>query len=92
MPSNYLLNCRVCGLLQDEPPWGADGMCPNFIICSCCGVEFGYGDANDVGAKRWRARWLAGGAKWANLKEMPAGWDLERQLKLIPPAFRDTVE
>ena len=36
--------CRVCGLDQGEPIWGEDGRTPTYGICSCCGVEFGYGD------------------------------------------------
>ncbi len=37
-------NCRVCGLYIDDLPWGEDGNCPTYEICSCCGVEFGNED------------------------------------------------
>lgn len=36
--------CRVCGLDQDENPWGEDNASPTFDICACCGTEFGYHD------------------------------------------------
>jgi len=27
-------NCRVCGLYIDDLPWGEDGNCPTYEICS----------------------------------------------------------
>lgn len=36
--------CRVCGLYIEDEPWGKDGSCPTYEICSCCGVEFGNED------------------------------------------------
>jgi hypothetical protein len=76
--------CRVCGLLQEEPPWGTDGASPTFGICDCCGVEFGYEDATPAATRRYRETWLGRGAPWTSPKEKPAGWSLERQLEQIP--------
>jgi len=78
-----IMRCRVCGLVQSEPPWGDDGHCPTFDFCPCCGVEFGYGDASPTGVHRWRQKWLASGAKWAEPEEMPTNWSLEEQLRTV---------
>jgi hypothetical protein len=59
---NNNLACRVCGMIQDEPPWGDDGQSPNYIICECCGTEFGYGDCTIKAIYASRSRWLANGA------------------------------
>jgi hypothetical protein len=58
------LICRVCGKIQDDPPWGEDGKCPNYDICDCCGVEFGYGDCTLKAIRASRERWLANGGEW----------------------------
>ena len=64
-----IMRCRVCGLLQSDPPWGYDGVSPTFDFCPCCGVEFGYEDALPLGAQRWREKWIANGAEWMNPEE-----------------------
>ena len=81
--NDTIMRCRVCGLLQSEPPWGSDGKCPTYAYCSCCGVEFGYGDASPEGIRRWRENWLASGANWNDPKEKPANWDLQEQLSHV---------
>ncbi len=87
MHSNNLqhLVCRVCGLIQQEPPWGSDGKSPNYDICSCCGVEFGYEDSTDIGVIAYRKKWLESGSKWNNCEDMPENWNVEEQLKNISP-------
>jgi hypothetical protein len=80
--------CRVCGKIQCEPPWGEDGISPNYTFCDCCGVEFGYGDCWLIAIHSSRKRWLDQGAKWDNPKERPVDWDLEEQLKQIPEQFK----
>ncbi len=57
MPNDQL-TCHVCGLVQDEPPWGGDGRTPTFDICDCCGVEFGYEDSTLESVRRYRKAWL----------------------------------
>jgi hypothetical protein len=74
------MRCRVCGLLQSEPPWGCDGTSPTYDYCPCCGVEFGYGDASPAAVQRWRENWIAKGAKWAEPEEKPANWNMQEQL------------
>ncbi len=87
MPNKKSQYCRVCGLRQDEPPWGEDGKSPTFIICDCCGVEFGYEDTTVRAAKAFRREWLKRGAPWATPLSRPKDWDLRAQLKNIPKDF-----
>lgn len=91
MSTNSLSRCRVCGLDLDEPPWGLDGQSPTFDYCPCCGVEFGYGDASPIAAKRSREAWLQAGASWSELVDPPSGWDLETQLAGIPEGFAESA-
>ena len=84
--------CRVCGLLQEDPPWGWDGNTPSFEICDCCGTEFGYEDATPVGVARKRKTWLADPGAWFRPQAKPAGWDASEQLSHVPEAFRDLPE
>jgi hypothetical protein len=84
MNSGNNLKCRVCGLLQSEPPWGEDGMSPTFFYCPCCGVEFGYGDATLKAIKNWRANWISTGYKWSDTKSKPENWNVKDQIKDIP--------
>lgn len=81
-------NCRVCGYLLDSPPWGDDGRTPNFEICPCCGVEFGYEDGTVDSARKYRDTWIANGATWFEQKLMPNEWNLLLQLDALPKEFR----
>lgn len=80
--------CRVCGLEQDQPPWGDDGMTPSFDICSCCGVEFGYEDATLQGTQTYRQSWMSKGAPWFDPKLKPHEWNLEAQLQYVPSEYK----
>lgn len=64
MPNTDGRFCRVCGYEPPDPPWGMDGNSPTFVFCSCCGVEWGYGDATPKAIMAHRARWLSEGALW----------------------------
>ncbi len=77
-------DCRVCGLRQDESIWGADGRCPTYDICACCGCEFGYEDCDPAGVRRHRESWVASGHEWFLPAERPDGWRLEDQLANVP--------
>lgn len=83
-----LYACRVCGLLQVEPPWGEDRKTPNFEICDCCGVEFGYEDCSVETARLARERWKAQGFRWHEPTITPQDWSLEKQLQQIPIHFQ----
>ena len=80
--------CRVCGLIQPKEPWGENGENPNFNICYCCGVEFGYEDCTKESVKAYRKKWLEVGANWWTVKEKPKDWDIEKQLQNIPVNFK----
>lgn len=80
--------CRVCGLDQDENPWGEDNASPTFNICACCGTEFGYHDFTLEGIRAQREEWLAKGAKWWRPKKLPSNWSCEEQMKNISPEYR----
>jgi hypothetical protein len=83
MGANYF--CHICGFsLGAEAPWGANGLLPSFIICDCCGVEYGYEDCLQTGVEKYRQEWLSTGASWSNPKAKPLDWSLERQLGQIP--------
>jgi len=77
--------CRVCGLTLGEPPWGHDGQSPTFDFCDCCSCEFGYQDCTAAAAQMNRERWIAAGARWDRPERMPAGWNLDEQLKALKP-------
>lgn len=85
---NSLMACRVCGLVQLDPPWGEDGKNPSFEICACCGTEFGYEDVLLKSVHANRKKWLEGGAQWVDKKEKPENWSIEEQFKNIPEDFK----
>lgn len=79
--------CRVCGLLQPEAIWGADGQCPTYDICQCCGCEFGYTDSSVEAIRRHRERWLARDEAWSDVTTRPTGWSRDAQLALLPAFY-----
>jgi hypothetical protein len=81
-------HCRVCGLYNEDPPWGDDGNSPNYEFCPCCGIEFGNQDYTIESAKANRSKWINKGAIWDSPKEKPDDWNLEEQLKQIPLLFK----
>ncbi len=78
--------CPACGFDGLFAPW--DGPTPSDEICPCCGIQFGYDDADprsrfDVHAA-WRAKWLDAGARWwSSTRREPVGWKPETQLLRI---------
>ncbi len=77
-----MYTCPVCGYTRlRRPP-------QDFLICSCCGTEFGYDDAR-LSHVELRARWIRNGAQWfSQATQPPAGWNAFDQLRdgnLIPP-------
>lgn len=77
-------NCRVCGLLQIDYPWGENGDTPTYDICPCCGVEFGNEDYTIVSIREYRKEWLRNYNGWFEPSKRPKDWNLEEQLKSIP--------
>ncbi|MDY6024791.1 hypothetical protein [Bergeyella zoohelcum] len=80
-------NCRVCGF--DNYPdcfWTND--IPYYIICPCCGCESGNEDYSIEVVKRYREKWINGGADWVEPKEKPEKWNKEEQFKNIPQGYK----
>ena len=71
-----MARCHICGWELDEAPWGETGTDPTWLICDCCGCEFGYEDATEMSALAFRQRWLKAGAKWFQAKNQPKSWNL----------------
>lgn len=72
--------CRVCGYLPEDPPWGASGDLPSFEICPCCGLEWGYEDSGLLSTQRFRARWIGKGAPWSTRSVPHDGLSVETRL------------
>ncbi|NGN41386.1 hypothetical protein G6N74_09935 [Mesorhizobium sp. CGMCC 1.15528] len=83
--------CRVCGLDHyPDMPWGANGKDPSYIICGCCGAEFGY---DDEAHEQRRQHWIEkDNCKWSSPKERPLDWDMVSQVRSIAPAFRGVMD
>ncbi len=75
--------CPVCGYTKlDEPAYDEKG-CASFMICPCCGTEFGYDDSTTRHGEL-RKRWVDAGMKWWSTSlHPPADWNPETQLKNI---------
>jgi len=88
MRSEERLFCRVCGLGQEDAPWGEDGRTPTYEICSCCGVEFGYEDSQPTSVRAYRVQWLGKGGAWFAPDQRPVVWDFEAQFRNVPAEFQ----
>ncbi len=75
------LLCRICGLKQQNPPWGKKGDQPSFAICPCCGGEFGYDDATVEAVVTARKQWMSEGCEWFLSELRPARWNVQTQMK-----------
>lgn len=80
MPNEQSIICPVCGFIGlDEPPYDETG-CPSYVICPCCGTEFGYDDTT-AAHRELRIRWISGGMLWWSKREPPpSGWNPKKQL------------
>jgi hypothetical protein len=85
-----LNHCRVCGFDLGEPIWGETGTDPSFEICPCCGAQFGYSDTSPEKCARFRQYWIEKeGAAWRMPGFRPKDWSLEKQLRNLPPGYRE---
>lgn len=76
--------CHVCGWDTGDFPWGESGTDPSWVICDCCGCEFGYEDASADAASQHQRRWIDAGARWFHPRAQPVSWELNRQLATKP--------
>ncbi|MBI2108481.1 hypothetical protein HYT54_05110 [Candidatus Woesearchaeota archaeon] len=52
---------------------------PTYVICRCCGTQFGYDD-DELSWEELRKKWIKNGAKWFREDKKPKNWDLNKQL------------
>jgi hypothetical protein len=69
-----IYQCPVCGYSGlPRPP-------SDYLICSCCGTEFGYDDFV-TSYVQLRQRWMSLGSPWfSHTRPPPQGWDAFTQL------------
>src|SRR5436309_5252509 len=76
-----MFTCPICG--YDElrrPP-------DDYLICPCCGTEFGYTDANRTRAEL-REAWVRGGMQWhSRITQPPPDWNPLIQLTKFEKRF-----
>jgi hypothetical protein len=74
--------CPACGFKLDFTPW-QNGVATE-RPCLCCGIYFGYDDADESGRESiyllWRQRWIEGGRRWWASREQPADFNPPWQL------------
>ncbi len=84
---NLLKICPVCGYSKlSDTPYDECGF-PTYIICPCCGFEFGFDDeSNGFSFEEYRNKWIANGFVFFNKKKKPHLWNinmLKKQLENI---------
>jgi len=68
--------CLVCGYEGDDEFYPRD-----YMICGCCGTEFGYDD-RVLTHRELRQRWIANDFRWFDQQEpKPVGWNPLAQLE-----------
>ncbi len=77
--------CPVCGYEHlPKPPHDEHG-CPTYVICSCCGCEFGFDDDSEGHTySTYRKKWIDRGFPFFNKRKQPKGWNIrviKRQLE-----------
>jgi hypothetical protein len=73
--------CPVCGYDRlRRPP-------ADFLICACCGTEFGLDD-DYQSVEELRHTWLAAGAPWWSATPPPAGWNPIVQVMRVSQPYR----
>ena len=73
--NNKKYTCPICFYpeLADPPQ--------DYLICPCCGVEFGYSDFEFTN-EELRRGWIMGGMKWfSRVTPPPENWDATRQIR-----------
>ncbi len=79
--------CLVCGQIYEASLTDAREDIDGF--CDCCGCHFGADDYSPVSARAQRKEWLEEeGGRWFLESRRPSDWNLEEQLKNIPPEWR----
>ena len=79
--------CPVCGYDNlSDVPYDVFG-CPTYVICPCCGFEFGFDDESERQSfEEYRKRWIAEGFPFFNNKRKLRSWNhstMEKQLENV---------
>lgn len=77
--------CPVCGFRElEEAPYDKFGY-PSYVICPCCGFEFGFDDSSRRKTfEDYREEWILDGFKFNDEELKPKDWNegaLKKQLK-----------
>lgn len=80
--------CRICGYIDVDLPWGADGTSPSHDICPCCNVEHGYEDFTLNGIHSFRQKWIELGYPWTSrVIKKPVDFNPLLQIENIPKEY-----
>ena len=68
--------CPVCGYTKlAEPPYDKQGY-PTYVICSCCGFEFGFDDSSrQYTFDAYREEWIERGFPFFTASEKVKNWN-----------------
>lgn len=85
--------CPVCGFSKlEEPPYDSKGY-PTYVVCSCCGYEFGFDDSsNKMTFEEYREKWVDEGFKFFSKEYKPQNWSKSMMLKQLENAKETTWE
>lgn len=70
--------CPVCGYDKlPQPPFDEHGY-PTYVICSCCGFEFGVTDESDGWSyASYREKWINDGCPFFLPMQRPPSWSMD---------------
>lgn len=85
--------CPVCGFSKlEEPPYDIQGY-PTYVICSCCGFEFGFDDSSKgLTFEEYRKDWIDDGFNFFSKESKPQNWSKGTMLKQLKNAEKTTWE
>lgn len=69
-------HCPVCGFCSIGEFSSIYELRQSYVICSCCGCEFGYDDT-----EKHYEKWIEAGCEWFCQKDKPENWSLSEQIK-----------
>ena len=76
--------CPVCGYTKlPDSPYDEYGY-PTYIICPCCGFEFGFDDeSNEFSFEEFRKNWIENGFLFFEKNKKPPIWDIKELKKQL---------
>ena len=69
-----------------DPPYANKYGAPHFVMCCCCGFEFGYDDdetasGTNTSFEEYLEEWVSQGCNWVQPRNKPDHWTLAKCLK-----------